>query len=230
MFFRSFLFFKNIFLHFLNNFIFINECVYCFGKKSFFDKVNKSLCDKCFDNIIPIVPIEINKKINKVPVKIYSLGKYDGVLKYIIGSKYRKNNILYKDIAYKIADCFLKHKLKADCFITIPQHSIRRSLRFINQTEEIANNLSKILKIPVFSEILPIKYSKPQAFLSIFERSINNKDRFYILEKNRIELKNKDIFIIDDVYTTGATINAIIEVLEKLELKSCNVFVISRTE
>jgi ComF family protein len=89
----------------------------------------------------------------------------------------------------------------------------RQRERGYNQAEVIAKGVSQILNIPLRTDIIKRnKYTKSQTKSSKEQREKNVRDAFVITE---CDLKGKEIFILDDVITSGATIDACIELLEK---------------
>lgn len=88
--------------------------------------------------------------------------------------------------------------------IPVPISSFKKRWRGYNQSEEIAKQLSISLKIPVLiNSLIKIKKTQPQFNLSKDERMENVKNVFEI--KNAQEIQGKRIFLVDDVFTTGAT-------------------------
>jgi ComF family protein len=105
------------------------------------------------------------------------------------------------------------HNITADFIIPLPLHISRERERGYNQAEVIAKGLSQILNIPIRTNIIKrIKYTKSQTKLSKEQREKNVRNAFVITECN---LTGKEIFILDDVITSGATINVCIDLLEK---------------
>lgn len=104
--------------------------------------------------------------------------------------------------------------LQGKILIPIPQSKKRNSWRGFNPSEEIAKNLANFWKLPLFCEVLvKIKETKPQVKLNEKEREENIKDAFLLKEKEKI--KNKEIFLIDDVFTTGSTMKEAARVLKE---------------
>ena len=86
--------------------------------------------------------------------------------------------------------------------------------RGYNQSEELAKELSKTLKIPlILNNLIKIRATFPQIKLSAKERQENLKNAFSI--NNPEELKNKKIFLVDDVYTTGSTMEECAKTLKE---------------
>jgi len=88
--------------------------------------------------------------------------------------------------------------------IPVPLSKKRLKERGFNQTEEIGKELSKLLKIPLISDcLIKVKETLPQVELSDEEREENIKDAFSCQNQNKIQ--GRKILLIDDVYTTGST-------------------------
>jgi len=119
-----------------------------------------------------------------------------------------------KDLAETLASILIEHFVisgkntdeiwQNSVLIPVPLDKNKFKDRGYNQSEELAKELSKILQIPVISNnLVKIKSTKPQMELSKEEREKNLENAFKI--KNPSELTGKKIFLVDDVYTTGST-------------------------
>ncbi len=97
-------------------------------------------------------------------------------------------------------------RLKPDVLLPVPIHRKRRQERGYNQAAVLAHAISRGLHIPV-EEKLMIRQRRttPQKELSGPERQNNLKKAFKIL---RNDVKLNTIIIVDDIYTTGSTIDA----------------------
>lgn len=98
-----------------------------------------------------------------------------------------------------------------DLLIPIPLHKSRRRKRGFNQAELIAKGLGRELGIPVSSNcLLRTRKTSPQKELNDQERKNNLKNAFQVVD---YDVKFKKILLIDDIYTTGSTIDAAASVL-----------------
>ena len=105
-------------------------------------------------------------------------------------------------------------------FILIPVPLEKRKLkrRGFNQAEEIAKELSSSLEIPLFSDcLIKTRGTIPQTDLSAEARKKNIKGAFLV--RNGILVKNKKILLVDDVYTTGSTMEEAARVLKEAGAK-----------
>jgi len=88
--------------------------------------------------------------------------------------------------------------------IPVPLEKKRLKWRGFNQSEEIGKELVKFLKIPLIGDVLyKIKETPPQMELTAEERKENLKEAFFV--KNKEKFLDKKILLVDDIYTTGAT-------------------------
>ncbi len=110
----------------------------------------------------------------------------------------------------------------------IPISNKRLSFRGFNQSEEIAQELSSLLNLPMEKIIRRIKNTSPQTTLDKDHRRNNVLNAFIIEEKFQQKIKEKNILLIDDVLTTGATINEAAKILKENGAKSAWGAVIAR--
>ena len=102
---------------------------------------------------------------------------------------------------------------KPDVIIPIPLHRKRRRKRGFNQAEILANQIGRKMNLPVDKKMLfRICRTKPQKTLSHRERKENLKHAFAIVPGS---CKVRRVLLIDDIYTTGNTIDAAAEILRK---------------
>lgn len=99
-----------------------------------------------------------------------------------------------------------------EIIIPIPLHRKRMEKRGYNQAELIAEALGKTLCIPVDSRLMKRKVNtRPQKELDYRERKQNMKNAFLLKGENRY----RRILLVDDIYTTGSTIEAAAELLKR---------------
>lgn len=109
----------------------------------------------------------------------------------------------------------LVSRWNADALIPVPIHKKRLRKRGYNQAQLLAEEFGKRIGIPVISDyIVRIKDTKAQKDLSNRDRRSNLNKAFY-LRKTQRELCNSPrcAIIVDDIYTTGSTIEACAGVL-----------------
>lgn len=101
-----------------------------------------------------------------------------------------------------------------DFIIPVPLHKVRIRERHYNQSDYIAKGISKKLGTEVLSEAVSrIRYTKTQTHLTRAERIENVKGAFIINDEYKEILKGKNFILVDDVVTTGSTVNEVIRIL-----------------
>ena len=96
-----------------------------------------------------------------------------------------------------------------DLVMAVPLHRVRKRERGYNQSELLARKLAKSLEIPYLEPVRRRYYTKSQTLLSADERKDNLKDAFRV----RKNVQAKKIILVDDVFTTGSTVNEISKTL-----------------
>lgn len=114
---------------------------------------------------------------------------------------------------------FRKEKLlawKPDFLIPVPLHRHRRWFRGYNQAEILAEEIGKRLHLPVENDVLCRNLdTNPQKQLDDKARYRNMVSAFYVPESAIYKLNGKRVVLIDDIYTTGSTLEACAGELKK---------------
>jgi len=179
---------------------------YCLCCGSFFETYgDPHLCYKC---------------IKKKPV--FSLHRscsvYRGKLKdLILLFKYQKFKVLGKELAvymYRslVPDEALWWDLEA--VVPVPLHKARKRQRGFNQSYELARYLADFKGLELLEKALIKKVNvPPQTSLPAEQRKINNRGAYEVVDPQKV--KGKILLLVDDVYTTGATVSECSSVLLK---------------
>jgi ComF family protein len=100
-----------------------------------------------------------------------------------------------------------EYKDQFDIIVPVPLHPSKRRKRGYNQSEEFGKGLSEVLEIPCTEKFLKsVKATTTQTKKSKLNRWENVSEVFEVEQKE--ELKGKRILLVDDVVTTGATLEA----------------------
>jgi len=145
-----------------------------------------------------------------------------------------------KDLAETLSSILIEHFIKTGAntneiwensvLVPVPIHIKKFRERGYNQSEELAEELSKVLKIPVISDyLIKTKSTESQMKLSKIEREKNLESAFCVRhsrEGGNPDLARSDltkfskIFLVDDVYTTGSTMAECAKTLKKSGIKN----------
>lgn len=229
-------FFLRFFLWFVD-YIFPSKCVNCgvpipFSQNCLCDPcINKIVfvkekCDICSGNVIDgrcIICFDRKLFISKN----ITLAEYSGVMKEILHNfKFKKRKRLFIHLARFAYNQVKKQEVTIDIITAVPMSRSKRWNRGFNQSELIAKGLAKKMN-KKYKQLLTERIrSGTQKKLKFIDRFLNILDRFKV--KNASLVKGKRILIIDDVFTTGATINECARVLRIGGAKEVLAFTVAR--
>ena len=113
-----------------------------------------------------------------------------------------------------------------DVIIPVPLHPKKFKTRGYNQSEWIGRGLSEILQKPQdITSLIRLKENTTQTKKSVFER-YENTEGIFELKDNKI-LEGKHVLLVDDVLTTGSTLEACIQSLQKVNGIKVSVFTLA---
>lgn len=139
--------------------------------------------------------------------------------------KYQERLTIAHFFANSCAQKLLRPK-GVDCLIPMPLHPSRLKVRGFNQSLEIARQLSNTWSLPLDQHSCHrIKNTPPQASLKFKDRIANVNNAF----ECRGDFSDQHVLVIDDVMTTGASLNALSKVILKAGAKSVSCLVMART-
>jgi len=174
-------------------------CYSCLNKiQKTNEKRLQSEFEKKFDNkevVSGFTSLYVFEKDKELQHIIHSL-KYNG--RFLIGT------YLGQELGKKIKNEIQRWNIHM--ILPVPLHQLKKAERGYNQSFYIAKGLKKELNIPVGSKIIKRKkYTQSQTTMNLIERQKNIQEAFRL--KNDKKIRGKNILLIDDVITTGATIS-----------------------
>lgn len=209
-------------------FFYPKRCIICDKK---IDEKLSYACEKCFNVIEYMLNDTVSVEVPKMYFdKLFSLFLYKGIIrKRILEFKFRNKPYLGRLFAEVMSDFLNDKKWDFDIVIPVPMHYRRFFNRGYNQSvilaKEISNLMKKTLKLNVLRKI---KKSAVQSTLNLNQRKINILNSYGI--KNKKDILNKNILLVDDIYTTGATVNECSRVLKEYGARKVFVITISHGE
>jgi len=168
--------------------------------------------------------IPVNQAIERLAGKI-SLEKASSYFYYSKGGiaqklvaeiKYRGNSNLGEWIGAYIAKDMISSEFfqGIDYLVPVPLHRSKEKKRGFNQAEKIAEGIAQVTKIPLeINNVFREKANTSQTRKGVFDRWKNTLNLFNL--KNPELFKEKHILLIDDVLTTGSTMEALAQSLMK---------------
>lgn len=196
-------------------------------------KLNKEgLCNKCKINLEELVENGIvNQSLEGMYFdELIYIFKYEGLIrKFILDYKFHEKPYMYISIvAFILKNKIIYEKMQNyDTIIPVPISKKRMKERGYNQSLLIAKKISQSLKIPLQTNCLfKTKNIIEQSKLNKEQRK-ENIQHVYELKNGEI-LYNKRILLIDDIYTTGSTVNECSKILQQGMPKKIDVLVLAK--
>lgn len=118
--------------------------------------------------------------------------------------------------------------LRSDIIVPVPIHRSKLKIRGFNQMEKVGEHLSRLTGIPMERSALQrIRETRSQKSVSGDERYVNLSGAFQVPEPCKNRIAGKDILLIDDIYTTGATVENCAEALKDAGASSVRCLVLA---
>lgn len=196
----------------LNSLLFPTKhiCLFCKEKNR---SIKGYICKECYENLevlnreVQIDSIYINRI-------YYSLSYNRFIREMMKNYKYNGKNYLYKPFGEIMLRTIENKKIAEDIdiIIYVPTHKRKEALRGYNQAELLAVYISKNLEKPLLRQnLIKTKWTKEQSHSNKIDRIINLKGSFQI--KDPSEIEGKRILLVDDIITTGVTMDECSRVL-----------------
>lgn len=191
------------------------------------------VCDICINDHTPLVPglccdrcghpVILGRcecrNMHPAIVKARASSVYDGwIAKSLQAFKYDRERDRAKHLAELMEPAFVDLG-SVDAVIPVPLHPKRQDWRGFNQAELLANHLSETFGIPVESALTRVRETETQTHSNREDRLANMEGAFST-HPNWSVNRGGSYALLDDVYTTGATLGACAEVLDAAGAKT----------
>lgn len=203
-------------------FFFPSFCYYCC-----IETAGYFLCDTCLETIISIATKTLFIT-EKYQAKVFAISAYQDPVKYFVSAKH---------IRYPLANRYLAELLwtrtdlknaEFDLIVPVPTHWKRYAYRWYNQSEVMAEQLSRLSGRPVVRLLKKNGATKPQTSMRRIDRVQNLLGAFSLQEGAEL-YKHHKVLLVDDVMTTGTTLKSCIKTLLGLRPEKISVAVGCRT-
>lgn len=212
------------------------RCVYC-------GKIGYRCCPTCWNERIlfnqPVCPVcgrPLEEGLQCIPCtntpiginSMRSLGNYEGILRAIVISlKYYRNLGLAEILLPDILQTFENWEIEKDLFLPVPLSKKRKRERGYNQVSLWGKLTARILATPYSSTALIRRHdTASQVSLSADQRWKNVRNAF---KADTQQVKEKNIILLDDVTTTGATISECARALMTAGARKVAAFTLTRS-
>jgi len=202
--------------------IFLNRCLACDNNDGF-------LCDPCRSRLQFLsTPAHLPSLKKCFFETAHSSVAYQGLsLELIHRYKYHHQFYLIPLFAHFLESTALDWN-RYDSFAYVPSHWWQRLRRGFNPSHLLAHELAKKKSKPICHALKKTKRTQPQAKLSKEARLENVKETFFIRPNQKSEVADKTFLLIDDVLTTGSTVNECARALKKSGAKQVDVLTLAR--
>ena len=191
------------------------------------------ICDTCWRAILPLTPPlcdtcgdplstwrATSEALGRCPRcrrsspsldRARAIGAYDGVLRAIVHAlKYEGRRSLARPLAAMMRERGGDILIGAVCVVPVPLHRSRRRERGFNQAVDLARRMG----LPVRHALRRVRATATQTTLPAAQRHKNVRDAFRVTRAAR-SLRGAIVVLVDDVSTTGATLDACARTLKE---------------
>lgn len=183
-------------------------CGDCAGKLKYITSPSCMVCGKQLDDELAEVCSDCGRRCHSFIRGVGALAYTKEIKQSMYRFKYsnrREYAVFYADMLVKLKGHIIM-SWKPDVIIPVPLHAARYRKRGYNQAALVAEEIGKMLKIPVEEKLLTRTVNTaPQKELNDKERTKNTKNAF---QATHNIVKYKRVLLVDDIYTTGATLDA----------------------
>jgi competence protein ComFC len=199
---------------------------YCFYCRAFMDDY-RVLCSPCVDYIKPIPSTKLNLTKGST-MTVHAIGEYRDPLKSLILAKLWSDYTASKQLAYLMWHYSALKHIDFDYLVPIPLHWTRYAHRGYNQAQILAQELARLSGKPMLVCIKRIRRTMPQSSTVGLERKRNVSGAFELTVQDIQEYQGKIVVLVDDVMTTGATLEAAGKLLIALQPAAIHAIVACR--
>lgn len=162
--------------------------------------------------------------------RLRSACAFDGTARNLVHAlKYNDRTELAPMLATWMARAGSEILADCDAIVPVPLHRMRRLSRKFNQAAELALGLSRLTGKPMLADaVRRTRNTAHQVGLGRTGRAENVRGAFRITERGKIELTGNRIVLVDDVYTTGATVSALARALRRAGATDISVLTFAR--
>lgn len=143
----------------------------------------------------------------------------DKVVGLVHKFKFGRGKYLFEAMAEYMCDVFSTWNISVDIVTSVPLHKNREKSRGYNQSKLLAEYIANKFNLRYVDSVEKIVDNTAQATLDFKSRRENVKDVYKSIDEAKSEIKDKKVLLIDDIYTTGATSNAVSEILKSMHAK-----------
>jgi ComF family protein len=186
------------------------------------------VCQDC-QRRIQCCQLPSSQQVSQADLPMVAWGNYGGALKQAIATlKYNNHPRLARPLGHWLGQAWLTAPLTSRCptIVPIPLHSTKRQQRGFNQAELLAQAFCELTGLPHSPHgLVRSRPTEAQFQLSPDARKENLAGAFQV---GRFRRSPSTVLLIDDIYTTGATARAAMQVLRRHQISVCGLVVVAK--
>jgi ComF family protein len=213
------------------------ECLAC--ERALHRPLDGAVCPACWGSIASVTPpwcarcgeplphaqVDVCTRCARQPpsfLSARSAGRYEGVLRDVVHAfKYGRRRALSRPLGRRLRTAGALILEDADAVVPVPLHPWRRLQRGFNQADDLARELG----LPVWRGLARTRHGPPQAALPAARRRANVRAAFRVRSPR---LPYRHIVLVDDVMTTGETLEACSRALLEAGVESVRALTVAR--
>lgn len=188
----------------ISNLLFVPDHICLFCRENLADHSNY-ICNSCW-NLLEVTNREIDLNLRSVDRVYYSLFYNRFIREKIHSFKFQDKPYLYKPFGEILVETVRVMAIdgKVDAIAFVPTHRRKKALRGYNQSQLLASYIADKSNLSLLDKhLVKVKKTMDQNKLSKIEREKNLQNAFQIM--NHKDIKDKEILLVDDIITTGTT-------------------------
>ena len=191
-------------IHTVTQFFYPSYCYQCFALVP----QDQAFCVACFATIKPVVSLIVPVTAART-VAVFAGGAYQDPLRRLIIRKFSQDMLASKYLAALLVQLVPREVLNdVDYIIPVPLHWTRYAWRGYNQAVVMAKVLGKIRAIDIAPALKRVRRTAFQSTLNKQERIRNVATIFSCKKRYVTSIKGKRILLVDDLFTSGATVKS----------------------
>lgn len=211
----------------IQDFFFLTACFHCGNRLS---DGESRVCARCWSSLTPVLRNDYTYRIMTerfresgiidefVPLYYFEKGKVLQGLSHSL--KYEEITSFGRELGEKIGAAVKREEIVAHAVIPVPLNKRKERERGYNQSEFIAQGVSDVTGIrTLMTAARRVKYTTTQTKLNADMRKENIADAFAVDERQKEKIVGKTVILVDDIITTGSTIQELGKMLKEAGAK-----------
>ncbi len=176
-------------------------------------------CTSCWSKVKPVVSLHLPIT-QQQALPVFAGAAYEDPVRLLVTAKFSSRLVASKQLAALVKATVPTDVFKVDYLVPIPLHWSRYAVRGYNQSRVMADYMSKKTGIPVVTGLQRTRRTAYQWLLSRTGRQENLHEAFELSSQGSALFANKRILLVDDLCTTGATLQSAARALRQSKPQS----------